>query len=324
MNLRKTASILALGAAGLAPLAATADIPYNGAFYTGPNPPYDGLLSPVSGFDIEANGSAAFFCASAGGCAGGTVAFGTQLDPRANNQIAPGDVIRTIYQGVVNVVHTSSAPNIDYITHAGTYQLTVAADFTETVISATILSATAGTASLLVNDGGKVALFYDSNQLGSGLPGTFVDSTAEILAGIGYTDGLLVALGDTRQLLSGITTVTTTGTIASGQATVAGLITSALLGNPAGIGLANQVGFMPIPADYIAGTQLQLGGGITGFRTVNFFDLANGFTPVAVNSTLVERADANIDLSAVPEPATLTLLGISLLGLGMTLRRRVG
>ena len=75
---------------------------------------------------------------------------------------------------------------------------------------------------------------------------------------------------------------------------------------------------MPRPPCSSAGPRLRLDSG----QTVNFFDNANGFTAMAVNSALVMRADANVQLSAAPEPATLALLGIALAGLGFGQRRR--
>ena len=47
-----------------------------------------------------------------------------------------------------------------------------------------------------------------------------------------------------------------------------------------------------------------------------------GFGAVPVNAALVERTDANIDFSAVPEPACHSLLGIGLAGFGAMRRRR--
>ena len=263
---------------------------------------FDGLLDPVSGFDVFSNGSAAFF------------QNGQQLDPAGLGVLDMTTPVRVVYQGVVNVINPgTAAPNLDFPGHPGTYQLTVAADFEEAVIAQA-----GGLAVLQPLDGGLVSLFYDNNA--GVLPGTFISTVPDIFAGVGYTDGLLLASGTVAEVLSLLTTYNSDGTNGTGVANVSGLLDFAQAGsvNP------DVVGFIPVPGDYTATGTLQFGPNIgTDYQTENFFDTANGFTSEGVDATLVERADLNIDLSqAVPEPGTLALRGISLAGLGVSVRRR--
>ncbi len=317
MKLRKSIIAAALALAGFASGAAQA-VPYSGSFNTGAG--FDGLLAPVSGFDIFSNGAGAFFCSSAGGCGGGSIAFGQQLNPASVSPgVVVGDLVTTLYQGVTNVINPGIAsPNLVFPGSSnpgtGLYQITVAATFTELVIAANSVT---GTATLLPLDGGRVSLFYDSNG-GGGLPGTFINSAGTIAAGVGYTDGLLIADGTVSQVSSLLTNVSANGTNASGSANVNGPLNFAQVGSI----IPDVVGFIPPPGDFESTTTLQFGPNTTGYQTSNFFDNANGWTAVAVNAALTERADGNVDLSAVPEPGTLSLLGVALAGIGMIQRRR--
>jgi hypothetical protein len=285
-------------------------VPYVGNFNTGAA--HDGVLLNVNGFDIYSNGSAAFFCTV---CTSN--ANGTQLDPTASTTapVVVGDIVTTFYQGVVNAFNPGvAAPNLNWPGNAGgTYQLTVAAVFQEAVVGVA-----PGFALLQPLNGGRVSVFYDSNDAGN--PSTFISAVADIFAGVGYTDGILIADGAVSQPLSLLTTAVTDGTNASGQANIGGLLGFAQLGST----IPDVVGFLPtVPNDYTSTTTLQFGPNIApDFQTVNFFDNVNGWASQAVNAALTQRADANVDLSSVPEPGTVALLGVCLAAIGMSLRRR--
>ena len=299
MKLKTLAAAVLL--AGMATGAAQA-APWVGNFNTSNGATFnDGLLLNIDGFDIYSQGSAAFFVG------------GNQLSPTGTT-LAIGDIVTTYYQGVVSAFNTGvSSPNLAWASQpGGSYQLTVAAVFNEIVTFAA-----PGFALVQPISGGRVSVFYDDATLSN----SFITSTAQVLAGTGYTDGLLIADGS----VSGAslpTSFSTDGTEAGGVANLKGPLTLAQAGWDDPANLADVVGFLPtVPSDYSSRTTLQFGPNEgTSFQTTNFFDAANGWTPVASIAGRTIRADANVNL--IPEPATLALLGLGLVGAGLARRRK--
>lgn len=301
--MKSNLTILALALAGLTSGAAQAAL-WTGDFNSSNGASvHDGVLFNIDGVDIYSQGSAAFFKGA------------TQLSPTGTTVVA-GDIVTTYYQGVVSAFNTGvSSPNLNWASQAaGTYQLTVAAMFQEVVTFAA-----PGIAILQPLVGGRVSMFFDDGSLAN----TFINTTAGILAGTGYTDGMMIMDGTLGATLPN--SFFTDGVTASGNATINGPLSFAKLGNDDPANLADVVGFMPdTPNGYTSSTTLQFGSSQgDGFKTSNFFDAANGWVSVSSDAEKTIRADANVNFTqAVPEPTTLALLGLGLLGLGFSQRRR--
>lgn len=295
MKLRK--SMVALALAGLVSTGAQATI-YTGNFNSSNGALVnDGQLVGINGFDFDSNGSAAFFQIAAPGAA-----TGAQLNP-GGTSVKTGDYVRTFFQAVVDGYRSQPSTQLNSITNpTGTYQLTVAGYFDELV---TFAGPGVATLQPLLGTG-RVSAFYDEVGLAGG--GTFVNSVPGILAGVGYTDGILIADG-TIGVTPGnafFVGVPQAGD-GVGSATVNGPLPVAKLGTEDLLNVADVVGFLlgPLPNGYTSSTTLQFGtpAGNTSFRTVNFFDNSNGFVSQAADPLLTLRADGNVDFTVdLPEP----------------------
>lgn len=298
MKCKKLIVALALG--GLVSAAQAG--PWLGSFNTGSTS--DGVLNNMSGFDFYPDGSAAIFSITDNKW----LALGDNIDD--------GDQLLTYYQGIANAV-TSGVPagNLKYpgsvagLVPGIDYEITVAALIYETVISSTATSLT------LTTTAGQVSVFFDDTP------------DAIISSGTGFTNGVVIATGNMYPFpLSPNNTINYSLTEISGNVTIVGDAPCVKTGTVA----PDVVGFLaPIPNGYNASTTIQFGNQGTGYQTNSFFDgntdaCGNNWAATAVPLASVIRADGNVNfqLNTVPEPTALALFGISMVGLGLTRRRR--
>lgn len=248
----------------------------------------DGAFDPFGGFDWASNGAAYVtgFGLSSASAAGSSDAFTLYYMAAARDD------------GILDTSGTAFATPGNNVT----YEYTVFATLNETATCT-------GIGGTLANPCGALALTATS-----GTWDIYYDTApnADIAAGTGFRNGISILSGVFNPGFAGF--FVATGDAPNGSGSGSNTLTGTVL-------ITDNTYINPDLVGTTAVTTLQYGAFQTGFVRPATFDGVGGYPGADSGTDFVFQADSNQDFT-IPEPGSMALIGLGLIGLGLKRRSK--
>jgi hypothetical protein len=220
---------------------------------------------------------------------------------RGSNGLGDTDNFTLTYMANAAAVQNAGGTNYSSLVMPGlnnSYEYTIFAKVNETVVC---LNADCSLVEISVGSGSTWDVYYDTSR------------DANNVTGLGFTDGTLLISGTFAASPISQSFVAPQGTSNPGNVSLIAALQGSVL-------TTNTTYINPILNGSTAVSTLQFGNTTTAWTRPTSFNGTS--TGANTNSNFVGQADANQSFTAVPEPGTLTLIGLGLGMAGLIRRRR--